>query len=158
MTGDQSTQTAHLPEHGTPLHGVGPNGAAINRRGGRLQPRDADRDTDQNRNRNTSPQNLPAALLTLQFRTGNIHYAFVSATGEPLSVGISSRVLRQLSECCVLWGERLCPHTDCNVRFRTVQQKPIFAGEQGDYASLNESAHTDALERQLISTQASPLS
>jgi hypothetical protein len=34
----------------------------------------------------------------------------------------------------------------------------IFASEQGDYATLNESAHTDALERQLISTQASPLS
>jgi hypothetical protein len=79
---------------------------------------------------------LPAALLTLQFRTGNIHYAFVSATGEPLSVGISSRVLRQLSECCVLWGERLCPHTDCNVQFRTVQHKRHFRQRTGRLCKL----------------------
>src|ERR1035437_9173077 len=40
MTGDQGTQTAHLAKHGAPLHAVGPNGAAIDSRGGWLQPRD----------------------------------------------------------------------------------------------------------------------
>src|ERR1035437_10054185 len=155
MTGDQSAQTAHLPEHGTPLHGVGPNGAAINGRGGRLQPRDADSDADQNRNRNTGPQDLPehgpplhsvgpngaaingrggrlqprdadsdadqnrnrntgpqdlpAALLTLQFRTGDIHYTFVSATGEPFPVSVSWCVLSGLSWSCVLWVRGCVP-------------------------------------------------
>jgi hypothetical protein len=95
--------------------------------------------------------------LTLQFRTGDIHYAFISATGEPFPVGISSRVLRQLSEWSVFWDDGLCPHTDCNVQFRTVQHKPGsgFAGEQGRFSSVmnrrtQTSIHLDASQSAVI--------
>ena len=43
MTGNQGAQTAHLAKHGTSFHAVGPDGAAINRRGGWLQPRQTSR-------------------------------------------------------------------------------------------------------------------
>jgi hypothetical protein len=86
---------------------------------------------------------LSAALLTLQLRTGNIHYAFVSATGEPFPGSVSWCVLSGLSWSCVLRGERLCPHTDCNVQFRTVQQNPVFAAENGRVFKLGPiGAHT----------------
>src|ERR1035438_3043188 len=150
MTGDQGTQTSHLAKHGAPLHAVGPNGAAIDSRGGWLQPRDSNGYTDQHHNRNTGPQDLPAALLALQFRTSDIHYAFIGATGEPFSVSVSWCVLSRLSQSHDFWDERLCPSPDCNVQFRTVQ-----SGYPSATAKLRKRA---AFKLQLIATQASPLS
>src|SRR5271165_3764946 len=84
VTGDQGAEAAHLAQHGTALHGVGPDGAAVDGRGGRLQARDAHRDSYQHDQRDNRPDDLAAALLTFNFGTGDIHYALHCASGEPL--------------------------------------------------------------------------
>ena len=88
VTGDQGAEAAHLAQHGAALHGVGPDGAAVDGRRSRFQARNAHRDSYQHDQRDNRPDDLTAALLTFNFGTGDIHYVLHCASGEPFATDL----------------------------------------------------------------------
>src|SRR5581483_11370359 len=69
----------------------------INRGSGGLETRDADRNAYENDECGDRPDDLAAALLLLNFRTGDIHCVILGASGEPFSGAVNSRQLRGLA-------------------------------------------------------------